>query len=173
MPLIFDHEHYEAVIENGVLKASQFVWIATANLKDLHVVRNRRARPLLAHFSSLAEKGVCIRILHASEPSSLFKRSFDKYPNLIQGAVEMQPCLRLHCKIVVVDGRLAYAGSANLTGAGLGAKSDRKRNFEAGYMTDRPAEVRRMMDYFDALWMGSRCETCGFQRECEEPMRGA
>ena len=173
MPLIFDHEHYEAVIENGVLTAGRFVWIATANLKDLHVVRGRRARPLLAHFSSLAEKGVCIRILHASEPSSPFKRSFDKYPNLIQGAVEMQPCLRLHCKIVVVDGRLAYTGSANLTGAGLGAKSDRKRNFEAGYLTQDSGEVRRIMDYFDAIWMGAWCEACGYRQECEEPLRGA
>ena len=171
LSLVSGRGHYDSVIQ-AVMAAEHSVWIATANLKDLHVVRGKRARPLLAHFSSLAEKGVGIRILYASEPSSPFKRSFDKYPNLVRGAVEMQPCLRIHCKIVIVDGALAYVGSANLTGAGLGAKSDRRRNFEAGVLTRETGEIRRIMDYFDALWMGAGCDDCGLKGECEEPIRG-
>src|SRR3989339_787917 len=122
MPLIFDREHYEQVIEQGVLKAREFLWIATANLKDLHVIHQGHADSLLDYLSRLAGSGVVIRLLHGAEPSRPFQQSFDKHPDLIAGAMEMQPCRRLHAKIVGVDGVMAYVGSANLTGAGLGAK---------------------------------------------------
>jgi phosphatidylserine/phosphatidylglycerophosphate/cardiolipin synthase-like enzyme len=46
-------------------------------------------------------------------------------------------CPRVHLKSLIIDGRFAYVGSANLTGAGMGAKSDRRRNFESGIITDR------------------------------------
>ena len=36
--------------------------------------------------------------------------------------MELQICPRCHWKMVIVDGRLGYTGSANFTGAGLGAK---------------------------------------------------
>ena len=41
--------------------------------------------------------------------------------------VERILCPRVHFKSVIVDGRFAYSGSANLTGAGMGAKSKEKR----------------------------------------------
>jgi phosphatidylserine/phosphatidylglycerophosphate/cardiolipin synthase-like enzyme len=170
MPLIFDHEHYESVVEEGILRATRFIWIATANIKDLHVVKGKRARSLLSHFSTMAAEGVAIRILHAADPSRRFQASFDKYDNLIEGGVEMQPCCRLHSKIVVVDNELAYLGSANLTGAGLGAKSDRRRNFEAGIITRDRAEIERIMDYFDSIWMGKHCPDCALRDECGEPI---
>ena len=37
--------------------------------------------------------------------------------------------------MLVFDGKEAYIGSANLTGAGIGMKTDNKRNFEAGILT--------------------------------------
>lgn len=69
---------------------------------------------------------------------------------------------------MIVDGRLAYSGSANLTGAGLGAKSDDRRNFEAGFVTDEPVLVRKIMDQFDGLWMGIHCRTCRRKGFCHE-----
>lgn len=56
--------------------------------------------------------------------------------NLID-AMERILCPRVHLKSLIIDGRFAYVGSANLTGAGMGAKSDRRRNFESGIITDR------------------------------------
>ena len=46
----------------------------------------------------------------------------------------------------MVDGVKAYFGSANLTGAGMGAKSKKKRNFENGILTDDPALVEPLVE---------------------------
>jgi phosphatidylserine/phosphatidylglycerophosphate/cardiolipin synthase-like enzyme len=172
LAILFDRELYQKIILDRVLKAGKFIWIATANIKDLHIPEKgrRRAHSFLADLSKLAGNGVAIRILYSSEPSRRFKKSFDRFRNLIEGGVELQPCTRLHCKLVVVDGALAYLGSANFTGAGLGARSDRRRNFEAGYVTRDPGEVRAVMDYFDGIWMGGRCPACGLKKVCEDPM---
>lgn len=48
---------YRAVVTEGVLRARESVWIATANLKDLHVPTarpRRRYRPILEEFSRMA-----------------------------------------------------------------------------------------------------------------------
>lgn len=170
MSIIFDRNHYTEVIENGLLQAEKFVWIATANIKDLHVVKGKQAHSILKDLASLAEKGVEIRILYAKDPSGHFKESFDKYDILVHGGVEMQPCARLHSKILIADGRLAYLGSANLTGAGLGAKASQNHNFEVGWITRNPEEIDCLMDYFDTIWMGKECPNCGRRAECEEPI---
>lgn len=50
-------------------------------------------------------------------------------------------------------------GSANLTGAGMGAKSDRKRNFENGVVTDDASLIAPLEDQFDAVWRGVSART--------------
>ena len=75
-------------------------------------------------------------------------------------------CPRLHFKSVIVDGRFAYTGSANLTGAGMGAKSPRRRNFEAGIVTTDPGLVQQIMTPFDRLWMGEHCPACDRKTYC-------
>jgi len=170
MSIIFDRNHYSEIVEKGILQAKQFVWISTANIKDLYVVQGRRAHPLLKDLSDLSESGVALRILYAKDPSGHFKASFDKYANLVHGGVEMQPCARLHAKVIIVDGVMAYTGSANLTGAGLGAKAVRNHNFEAGWLTREPHEVQELMNYYDTIWMGRHCTGCGRKTQCEEPI---
>ena len=67
---------------------------------------------------------------------------------------------------MVADGREAYFGSANLTGAGMGAKSARNRNFENGVWTDDPAMVGAVSEQFDAVWRGEFCGRCGRKAYC-------
>ena len=62
----------------------------------------------------------------------------------------------------VVDGVKAYFGSANLTGAGMGAKSKRKCNFENGVLTDDPALVAQLVEQFGSVWRGRRLTPLGF-----------
>jgi len=119
----------------------------------------------LATLSRMVDQGVSIRLIHAKEPGPAFRDDYDRYPNLIEG-MEMLLCPRAHFKILIADGRIAYTGSANLTGAGMGAKSDRRRNFETGILTDEPALVQPLMAQFDALWNGSRCEPCQRKTHC-------
>ncbi len=51
----------------------------------------------------------------------------------------------------------AYTGGANLTGAGRGAKSENRRNFESGILTDDPVMVNSIMNQFDQVWIGGHC----------------
>ena len=164
---ITDTEIYEQVLINRVPRARKFLWLATADLKDLHVEKRRRMVPFLEILSDLIKKRVEIRLLHAKEPGPNFRRDFDRYPNLI-GGMERILCPRVHFKSVIVDGRFAYTGSANLTGAGMGAKGQDRRNFEAGMVTDEPGLVARIVDQFDRVWMGQHCKSCKRKTFCSD-----
>ena len=163
---------YRAVITEGVLRAERSIWIATANLKDLYVPgTGRRYRPILDEFSRLARDGVQIRVIHAELPSRSFRETFDSLPALVDGGLELQICPRSHWKMVIVDGTLGYTGSANFTGAGLGAKSDARRNLEFGAVGDDPTFVGRLVEEFDRFWIGDHCEGCGRRDFCPDPIR--
>lgn len=164
---VTDREIYEEVICEAVPKAGRLLWLATADLKDLHVHKRGRMVPFLEVLSELARKKVEVRLLHAKEPGPAFRRDFDRYPNLCKG-LERMLCPRVHLKCVVVDGIYAYTGSANLTGAGVGAKSTRRRNFESGIITTDPAIVGRIMEQFDEIWRGSHCRDCDRKEYCDE-----
>ncbi|MBO7619229.1 MAG: hypothetical protein J6T06_01860, partial [Victivallales bacterium] len=60
----------------------------------------------------------------------------------------------------------AYFGSANLTGAGLGVKSDNRRNFENGVLTDEPSLVEPLAEQFDSVWRGACYVKCGRKKFC-------
>jgi len=164
---ITDSQIYQLVILEQVPKARKFLWLATSDLKDLYVKSGRRMSPFLGELSALVKSGVEVRLIHAGEPGPAFRRDFDRYPNLVEG-LERLLCPRAHFKSVVVDGRWAYTGSANLTGAGMGAKNDDRRNFENGFVTDEANLVRRIMDQFDGLWMGGHCQTCQRHKFCAD-----
>ena len=80
-------------------------------------------------------------------------------------------CPRVHFKCIIIDGTFAWFGSANLTGAGMGAKSERKRNFENGVVTDDPALIAPLENQFDAVWRGDFCADCGRTDFCPDPIR--
>ncbi|MEM9159135.1 MAG: phospholipase D family protein [Verrucomicrobiota bacterium] len=160
-----DSEIHAEVVQNAILGAARYLWIATSDIKDMHLKKGRRFVPFLEILSELIATGVSIRLIHAKEPGPAFRADYDRYPNLIEG-MEMILCPRTHFKSVIIDGRLAYTGSANLTGAGLGAKSKDRRNFEAGILTDDPKLVRPIIDQFDQLWIGNHCPTCQRKTHC-------
>ena len=172
--LILNEEHYSRVVIEAISRARRLLWLATSDLKDLHVgdgTRANRFRPFLGKLAELIRAGVAVRLIHAKEPGPRFRRDFDRYPELLKSDLfERALCPRMHMKVIVVDGRIAYVGSANLTGAGLGAKSPDRRNFEAGVLTDDPVIVRRLMDQIDSLWLGRHCGTCQCRDVCPEPL---
>jgi phosphatidylserine/phosphatidylglycerophosphate/cardiolipin synthase-like enzyme len=164
---ITDREIYEEVVCGASPGAKHLVWLATADLKDLHVHGRNGMVPFLALLSDLIAANVEVRLLHAKEPGPVFRRDFDRYPNLARG-LERMLCPRVHLKCAVVDGRWTYSGSANLTGAGIGAKSDRRRNFESGIITTDRAIVEQVMEQFDGIWRGSHCKECDRKEFCDE-----
>ena len=167
LEFITDRDIYEKVICERVKDTRRFIWIATSDLKDLYVQKNRDMVPFLEILSDLIERRVEVRLLHAKEPGAAFREDFDKYPNLI-GGMERILCPRVHLKTVIIDGNFAYSGSANLTGAGMGAKSEHKRNFEAGFITDELKIINQVMEQFDNIWRGIHCNLCKRKKYCSD-----
>jgi phosphatidylserine/phosphatidylglycerophosphate/cardiolipin synthase-like enzyme len=165
---IQNEQLYDKVIE-PVARAKSFVWIGTADLKDLHVRQGGAIRSFLSILNDLAKKQVAIRLLHAREPGPNFRKSFDKHP-LLWDHMERQLCPRVHFKHIIIDGELAYSGSANLTGAGLGIKSNHTRNFESGIITTDPDLIDSIMNQFDEVWMGKHCKNCKRREFCPDPI---
>ena len=164
---ISDIEIYERVVCGIVPAAKRFLWISTADLKDMYVVQDGRGRPFLEVLSSLIDSRVEIRLLHAKEPGVNFRDDFDRYPNLIEG-MERILCPRVHFKSVIADGEIGYIGSANLTGAGMGAKSQTRRNFEGGIISDDHEIVDKIAEQFDTIWRGDNCRGCQRKQYCAD-----
>ena len=165
---ISDSSHSSQVLELAT-KAKHTLWIGTADIKDLYISNGKSEKPFLGVLSELIGKGVNVRLIHAKEPGPAFREDFDKYRNLATG-LERALCPRVHFKIIVIDCRTAYIGSANLTGAGMGMKSPNRRNFEAGILTDEPELVEAAMEEFDKVWRGELCKKCQRKQYCGDPI---
>ncbi len=171
MKLLLNEEIYQKVIVELLPQAKKFLWIVTADIKDLHVPKGKKFVPLLEILADLIDTGVSVRLMHAKEPGPRFRADFDRYPNLINSHLfERILCPRIHTKAIIVDGKKAFIGSANLTGAGLGAKNAHKRNFEAGFLTADAEHLREMMSWIDQLYLGDFCQKCQRRAVCPDPI---
>ncbi len=197
LSLVAGRGHYGSVVER-VMAAKRSVWIATANLKEL-MVEDHRAKPgvrrtvgrsnyrsVLAVFSEQVERGLELRILHAGVPSRPFRAEIARHGNLgearamagvrkgkgkaVSGSFEMRQCPRVHFKAVVIDGSEVYLGSANWTGAGLGAKGEGRRNFELGLLSRDDLLLDEVQQYFDRVWRGGPCGSCRLRDLCPAPL---
>jgi phosphatidylserine/phosphatidylglycerophosphate/cardiolipin synthase-like enzyme len=169
--LLLNREIYTEFLIAQVPLARRFLWVTTADIKDLHIDTDSGFRPFLALLADLVESGVSVRLIHAKEPGPRFREDFDQHEALIDNELfERILCPRVHTKAIVVDARIAFVGSANLTGAGLGAKSEQKRNFEAGFAFDDQKDIRRLMDWIDELYLGEHCRDCKRREFCPDPI---
>lgn len=169
--LIVDAEHFQRVVVGGMLRAAVSVEIATADFKAMLVPEptrpQRRADSIVHHLARLAERGVEVRLLHAGVPSASARHELK---HRLPENLMIRRCPRLHAKAVVVDARAMYLGSANLTGAGLGAKGAARRNIEWGIWSESPPLIDGVLQQFNALWEGDRCPDCGRRDICPVPL---
>lgn len=175
---VVDRAHYEKVTL-AIAGARTSVWISTANVKQLMteapIGTSARARgryvPILDTLQSLCDRGVQVRILHATVPSGPFRQELAaRAGRLVRPRFEMRLCPRVHMKMIAIDGALLYLGSANFTGAGLGAKGDGRRNFELGVLTDDEWMLDQAQARFEVIWRGGECGACKLRRECPGPL---
>ncbi|HCE45223.1 MAG TPA: phospholipase [Lentisphaeria bacterium] len=163
-----DREIYLEVIRDLVPTTSRQLCIATADIKDMYIERGAGEKiPFLQLLASLIERGVEVHLIHAKEPGPIFRKDFDRFPALFKGLKRVL-CPRVHFKCIIIDGKLAYFGSANLTGAGMGAKGSTKHNFENGVITDNPELVAAQKTQFDQVWRGAHCPKCGRRKFCSD-----
>ena len=175
LQVLKDADHYE--VTQAMREAQVSLWVATANVKDIHleapIGTRARARgryeSILEVFDGLAGRGVELRLLHACPPSRPFRARLGRHRRLREG-LAMRCCPRAHLKMIVIDGRMLYLGSANFTGAGLGAKSEGRRNFEIGIVTEDELLLDEMQSTFDAIWSGRRCGGCRLRAQCPAPI---
>lgn len=168
--MLVGRELYQQVVLDKLANARESVLISTANVKEMQIEQGGEFRSILALFSDLSSRGVSLRLLHAELPSRPFRAAFDKRKRLVRGGLDLKICPRVHFKAVVVDGAWVYLGSANLTGAGLGAKGDDKRNFEIGFATEDFDVIDRTTALFESVWSGAECRTCKLRSVCPDPI---
>lgn len=176
--LIADIAHYERVMLRVLMQAKVSVWIGTANVKDIHleapIGTRARARgeyqSITESLTELVRRNVDVRILHGALPSRPFRASLAGSPELVAPRFQMRHCPRVHLKLIAVDGAALYLGSANFTGAGLGAKGEGRRNFELGIVTDDEWLLDSTQARFDRIWRGAECGNCRLRSECPAPL---
>lgn len=161
---ISNADHYSLVLDR-VRQVKKSLWIGTADIKDLYTKQGAASVPFLKVLAELAQRKVEVRLIHAKEPGPNFREDFDRYPILNKG-LERVLCPRVHFKLMVFDLEMAYIGSANLTGAGMGMKGQHTRNFEAGILTTDPALVEAAINQFDEVWIGVFCDKCNRKAFC-------
>jgi phosphatidylserine/phosphatidylglycerophosphate/cardiolipin synthase-like enzyme len=166
--LIRNAEHFRRVVEDGILRAKISLDISTADFKAMIVPQPGGAGiSIVASLRRLADRGVEIRLLHAGTPSAAALRELRAS---LPRNLTIRRCPRLHAKAVIIDCQAMYLGSANLTGAGLGAKGEGRRNFELGIWTESAELIEGVLEEFNALWEGHRCAGCGRRDVCPVPL---
>ncbi len=169
--LLINREIYLEVVQKRIPTAQKLVWIVTADIKDMYVEHDGNFVPFLQLLAMLVRKGVSVRLIHAKEPGPRFREDFDRFDELINNELfERILCPRVHTKAIVIDSRIAFIGSANLTGAGLGSKHEDKRNFEAGFLFDDPDSLVKIIDWIDTLYLGDHCINCRRKDYCPDPI---
>jgi phosphatidylserine/phosphatidylglycerophosphate/cardiolipin synthase-like enzyme len=168
--LVVNGEHFTRVV-GAITAARVSVDLMTADFKAMLVPMGLggrgRAKSIVAVFRDLAKRGVEIRLLHAGTPSGPALMELKKE---LPSNLTIRRCPRLHAKAVVIDCARMYLGSANLTGAGLGAKAEGKRNFEMGIWTESAEMIDAVLEEFNALWEGRSCEGCRRKDVCPVPL---
>ena len=175
--LILNDEHLASALGIALANCRRRLFISTADVKNLRVpLGNQRCRggkagrasSIIEMFHKLSACKVDICLLHAGVPSENFLEEL-KADGVPQG-LTMRRCPRVHAKAIIADGKTMYLGSANLTGAGLGAKSSRRRNFEAGIWTDELALIDPVLDMLQSIWDAGQCGPCDRKAYCPCPL---
>lgn len=173
--LIVNENHYEEVIQR-ICSAESSIKIMTANFKRFRLKptanqgRNYNdGTPFIEYLMQKAVQGVSIQIL-CSMPSQSFTEEWDEYYHQMDEPelFEYMFCIRNHAKIVIVDDKLAYVGSANVTSAGLGQGLFSSGNFEAGILTENIELVSAINKFFSMVWFENRCAKCHRASQCNE-----
>ncbi len=171
MRLLTGSEIYDEVIDKGARCVRHSLWLATANVKDMHLGLDDHVGSIVELFAELCTRRVDVRILHSGIPSAPFLQELKKYRKRLPGEFfQMRRCIRVHFKMLLLDARRLYLGSANLTGAGIGMRSAGKRNFEMGIITDDSHAIDDAADYFLQVWNADSCRVCRLKKHCIVPL---
>ena len=154
-----DYEISERRILNQIIKTRKNLLIGTFNLQNIRLKINNQYIPLSDIIIRLVRSGVSVYFLLNSKASNAaliqkLKNTLGNDRNLM-----IRSCSRIHLKTIIIDLKLAYIGSANLTGYGLGTRSKAKRNFELGFITSDKSLISDIAQNFINIFNGSYCNS--------------
>lgn len=170
--LITNDDHYEEVLKR-ICSASSSIKIMTANFKRFRLKPTDRQEndyndgtPFIKFLMNKAVQGVSVQII-CSRPSPSFTEELEEYYRQMEpDQFEYMFCERNHAKIVIIDDRFAYVGSANVTPAGLGQGIFTPGNFEAGILTENKDVISSANSFFSMIWDEDCCSNCHRADKC-------
>lgn len=173
--LIINNDHYLEIVQR-ICDAKSSIKMLTGDFKRFNMIPTAKqgknykdGTPFVKYLMEKAVQGVSVQVI-CSEPSKTFLDDKDEYfeqlnqPELF----EFKRCIRNHTKAIIIDDKLAYIGSANITPAGIGQGIFTPGNFEAGILTDAPSVVTSIMELFSKIWAGSYCADCHRAEKCQK-----
>ena len=103
--LVLNEAVYKKVVQGEIPLAEKWVWILTADVKDMHVEKaGGRFVPFLEVLAGLVGDGVEVRLVHAKEPGPRFRKDFDRFPELVDSpGFERVLCPRMHKRLALVQ----------------------------------------------------------------------
>lgn len=173
--LMINEDDYQE-IRQRICSAKSSIKIMTADFKRFNLKPTdnqgneyKDGTPFIKYLMAKAVQGVSVQII-CSRPSQNFLIEWEEYyqqmgnPELFQYMF----CIRNHAKVVIIDERVAYVGSANVTPAGLGQGIFTPGNFEAGILTDDPKLISSATALFTRIWDRNYCDGCHRADKCHE-----
>jgi|GEM_PF-1682475 excisionase family DNA binding protein len=165
---------YQEVIER-VCKAKSSIKIMTGHFKRFNLKPTKKqgknyndGTPFINFLKQKAEQGVSVEIV-CSKPSPNIIEAWDLCSRKLKsGVFNMTYCIRNHAKVVIIDDKIAYIGSANLTPAGLGQPYDSPGNFEVGVITKDPKAMDYLVELFYKIVDADFCPGCHRANQCVE-----
>ena len=171
---IINENHYKDVLEN-ICAAKESIKIMTANFKRFRLKPSDNqgkdyndGTPFIKKLMEKAVQGVSVQII-CSNPSLSFTEEWQEYyrqmgePDLF----EYMFCDRNHAKVAIIDDKVAYVGSANVTPAGLGQGVFTPGNFEAGLLTEDCEIISSIKEFFSMVWDDNCCGNCHRAEKCK------
>ena len=171
---LITENHYEEVIER-ICAAKSSIRIMTGDFKRIKLKPTAKqgknyndGTPFIKHLMEKAGKGIAVQII-CSRPSKSFKEEYDALDEKIKPKnFRIYFCERNHSKVVIVDNKVAYVGSANVTPAGLAQGVMSPGNFEAGILTENHQFISQLNTLFSKIMNGDYCYNCHLANKCVE-----
>ena len=165
---------YEEVIER-ICAAKSSIKIMTGDFKRFKLKPTAKqgknyndGTPFIKHLMEKTGKGISVQII-CSRPSKSFKEEYEElYEKIKPKNLSIYFCERNHSKVVIVDNKVAYVGSANVTPAGLAQGIMSPGNFEIGILTENHQFISQLNTLFSKIMNGDYCYNCHLANKCIE-----
>jgi phosphatidylserine/phosphatidylglycerophosphate/cardiolipin synthase-like enzyme len=154
-----DYKILKRLILEQIHACKKHILIGTFNLQNIRLKLAGNYYSLSHILGGLIEKGVGIYILLQPRAcrSTLIRELNNKYKNYKN--LKIRSCGRVHLKTIILDLEIAYIGSANITGFGLGTRSISKKNFELGFITTEKNVISEVAHNFLDIFNGKYCNS--------------